>query len=37
VAYNQLTLFGVIEAILFILILLSGLLYAWKNGALEWS
>ena len=37
VAYNQLTLFGVVEAILFILILLSGLLYAWKKGALEWS
>jgi NADH:ubiquinone oxidoreductase subunit 3 (subunit A) len=37
VAYNQLTLFGVAEAILFILILLSGLLYAWKKGALEWS
>ena len=36
VAYNQLTLFGIIEAILFILILLSGLLYAWKKGALEW-
>jgi len=36
VAYNQLTLFGVAEAILFILILLSGLLYAWKKGALEW-
>ena len=36
VAYNQLTLFGIVEAILFILILLSGLLYAWKKGALEW-
>ncbi len=36
VAYNKLTLFGVVEAILFILILLSGLLYAWKKGALEW-
>ncbi len=36
VAYNQLTLFGIIEAVLFILILLSGLLYAWKKGALEW-
>lgn len=35
-AYNQLTLFGIVEAILFILILLSGLLYAWKKGALEW-
>ncbi len=37
VAYNQLTLFGVAEAILFILILLGGLLYAWRKGSLEWA
>lgn len=37
VAYNQLTLFGVIEAILFILILLGGLLFLWRKGALEWK
>lgn len=36
VAFNQLTLFAVLEAILFILILLGGLLYAWRKGALEW-
>src|SRR5512136_2208967 len=35
-AYNQLTLFMVLEAILFILILVGGLLYAWRKGALEW-
>ncbi|MGB8252971.1 MAG: NADH-quinone oxidoreductase subunit A [Anaerolineaceae bacterium] len=35
-AYNQLTLFMVLEAVLFILILVAGLLYAWRKGALEW-
>mgnify|MGYP000457008815 CR=1 FL=1 len=37
VAYGQLTLFAVIEAIIFIAILLGGLLYAWKKGCLEWN
>lgn len=36
VAYNQLTLYGVLEAVLFILILLGGLVYAWRKGDLEW-
>ena len=36
VAYNQLALYGVIEAVIFILILLGGLVYAWRKGALEW-
>jgi NADH:ubiquinone oxidoreductase subunit 3 (subunit A) len=36
VAYNQLTLFGVGEAVLFILILLGGLIYAWRKGEPEW-
>jgi NADH:ubiquinone oxidoreductase subunit 3 (subunit A) len=35
-AYNQLTLVMVLEAVLFILILVAGLLYAWRKGALEW-
>ena len=35
-AYNQLSLYAVVEAIIFILILLGGLLYAWRKGALEW-
>jgi len=35
-AYNQMALYGVIEGILFIVILLGGLLYAWRKGALEW-
>lgn len=37
VAYNKLALYGVIEAILFILILLGGLIYIWKKGYLEWA
>lgn len=36
VAYNMLPLYAVVEAILFILILLGGLVYAWRKGALEW-
>jgi NADH:ubiquinone oxidoreductase subunit 3 (subunit A) len=37
VAYQQVTLFGVVEVILFIVILAAGLGYAWRNGALEWQ
>ena len=35
-AYHALGLYAVIEAIIFILILLGGLLYLWRKGALEW-
>lgn len=35
-AYNQLALFALVEMGIFILILLSGLFYAWRKGALEW-
>lgn len=37
VAYHQLGLYALAEAALFILILLGGLLYAWRKGALEWQ
>lgn len=37
VAYRQLGLYAVVEAILFILILVGGLLYAWRKGALDWQ
>jgi NADH:ubiquinone oxidoreductase subunit 3 (subunit A) len=37
VAYNQLSLFGVLEAILFVIILFGGLIYTWRKGALEWQ
>ncbi len=36
VALNKLPLFAVFEGIIFILILLAGLVYAWKKGMLEW-
>ena len=37
VAFRQLGLFGLIEMLIFILILLVGYVYAWKKGALEWE
>ncbi len=36
VAFDQLPLFAVLEGILFVLILMTGLVYAWRKGALEW-
>lgn len=35
-AYDKLTLYMVLEGVLFILILAGGLIYAWRKGALEW-
>lgn len=35
-AFKSLGLFGFIEVIVFIGILVAGLLYAWKKGALRW-
>jgi NADH:ubiquinone oxidoreductase subunit 3 (subunit A) len=35
-AFDQLPLFAVLEGILFILILVAGLIYAWRKGVLEW-
>jgi NADH-quinone oxidoreductase subunit A len=37
VAFRQLGLFGLVEMVVFIAILLVGYLYAWKRGALEWD
>lgn len=37
VAFDQLALFAVFEGVLFILILVAGLIYAWRKGALEWA
>jgi len=37
VSFRQLGLFGLIEMIIFIVILLVGYIYAWKRGALEWE
>lgn len=36
VAYHQLPLFAVFEGVFFILILIGGLVYAWRKGVLEW-
>ena len=36
VAFGQLPLFAVFEGIIFILILIGGLIYAWKKGVVEW-
>lgn len=36
VAYNQLGLFSLVEMFIFLALLLGGLIYAWKKGALEW-
>lgn len=35
-AYEQLTLFAIGAAVLFILLLADGLAYAWGRGVLEW-
>lgn len=37
VVYKQLGLFALIEVLIFILILVVGLVYAWKKDALEWK
>ncbi len=37
VLFRQLGLFGFIEMAVFVFILLVGLIYAWKKGALEWQ
>lgn len=36
VAYNHLGWFALVEMVIFIAILLVGLVYAWKKGALKW-
>lgn len=37
VAYNAVAIYAVIEAVIFVLILAAGLIYAWRRGALEWA
>ncbi|CAN4119556.1 unnamed protein product [Withania somnifera] len=36
-SFDVLVVFVFIEAFIFVVILIIGLVYAWKNGALEWS
>ena len=37
VAFDRLELFMVLEGVLFIIILMAGLIYAWRKGVLEWA
>ncbi len=37
VVFRQLGVFGLVEMLIFISILLVGYFYAWKKGALEWE
>ncbi len=37
VMYNKLLLFGLIEMVVFLGILLVGYIYVWKRGALTWA
>ena len=37
VAFDAIPLFAVFEGVLFIFILVGGLFYAWRKGALEWT
>jgi len=35
--YDKLKMFGFVEMLIFVLVLLVGLIYVWKKGALEWE
>jgi NADH-quinone oxidoreductase subunit A len=37
IAFRKLGIFGLIEMVIFIVVLLIGYIYAWKKGALEWE
>jgi len=37
ITFRELKIFGLIEMVIFIVILLVGYVYAWKKGALEWE
>jgi len=37
VVFKQLALFGLLEMVVFIAILLAGFVYVWGKGALEWD
>jgi NADH-quinone oxidoreductase subunit A len=37
ISFDKLGIVGIVEMVLFILILLVGYIYAWKKGALEWD
>jgi NADH-quinone oxidoreductase subunit A len=37
ITFRKLGIFGLIEMVVFIIVLLVGYVYAWKKGALEWE
>jgi NADH-quinone oxidoreductase subunit A len=37
VVYRELKMFGFVEMLIFIVLILSGFFYIWKKGALSWS
>jgi NADH-quinone oxidoreductase subunit A len=37
VIYRELKIFGFLEMLLFIVVILGGYIYVWKKGALEWE
>ena len=37
VAYHALPFYGVVEGVIFVVMLAAALVYAWRKGALEWS
>jgi NADH-quinone oxidoreductase subunit A len=37
IVFRKLGLFGLVEMLIFIAVLLVGYVYAWKKGALEWE
>ena len=37
VAFRELGMFGFVEMLLYILVLLAGYIYLWKKGALDWK
>jgi len=37
IVLNKIGLFGFVEMVMFLVILLVGYVYAWKKGALQWE
>jgi NADH-quinone oxidoreductase subunit A len=37
VVYRELLMFGFVEMLVFVVLILSGFFYIWKKGALDWS
>jgi NADH-quinone oxidoreductase subunit A len=37
VVYRELKMFGFVEMLVFVILILSGFFYIWKKGALDWA